>query len=122
MKRKSALVTALALALVTISDGAAQAAPPGCTDIRNGRLCISTTPVGQNGHVRVTYEKKSGSQFVGHLEWKNPAGRVFKSPDITMYAGRTYYHTWPTWVGSGCNKGFVYNKSAGESSETTLCV
>ncbi len=99
------------------------AANPACTDLRNGRLCISITPVNQQGSIRVSYEKKTGTPIYGHLEWVNPAKQTFKSPDIWMYAGNTYYQTWPTWVGPGCNYGVIYNATDRESSNTPLdCV
>ncbi|MEU6156251.1 hypothetical protein ABZ816_40400 [Actinosynnema sp. NPDC047251] len=134
MKGKKGLVVAFALAVVALSGGMAQATPTGsagtasgsvgtldttqCTDLRNGRLCITITPVNQQGSIRVSYQKKSGTSFYGHLEWVNPAGRTFRSPDVTMSAGNTYAHTWPTWVGSGCNRGVVYNATDKESSFT----
>jgi hypothetical protein len=89
-----------------------------CTDLRNGRLCITITPVNQQGSIRVSYQKKAGTAIRGHLEWINPAGTTFKSPDIWMNAGNTYYHTWPTWVGPGCNQGVIYNATDRESSFT----
>jgi len=126
MAKKMLVAAMMSLSMIGLTGGIAHAAdpagvtaaPPGCTDLRNGRLCITITPVNQNGRVVVSYEKKSGSSFIGHLEWENPAGRVLKSPDIQMVAGGFYYHTWPTWVGPGRNRGIVYNKSAGESSYT----
>ena len=132
MKNKTSLVAVVSLSLMALSGGVAQAAGsgsegvaanPACTDLRNGRLCISITPVNQQGSIRVSYEKKTGTPIYGHLEWVNPANQTFKSPDIWMYAGNTYYQTWPTWVGPGCNYGVIYNATDRESSVTPLdCV
>jgi hypothetical protein len=127
MKNKASLVAVVSLSLMAMSGGVAQAAEsgsesvaanPACTDLRNGRLCISITPVNQQGSIRVSYQKKAGTPVYGHLEWVNPANQTFKSPDIWMYAGNTYYQTWPTWVGPGCNRGVIYNATDRESSFT----
>ncbi|MBB5954322.1 hypothetical protein FHS29_000892 [Saccharothrix tamanrassetensis] len=132
MKSRKSLVVVFSLALMAITGGMAQAAgnesvgaldTSRCVDLANGRLCITITPVNRQGHVRVSYQKKSGGSFYGHLEWVNPANQTFRSPDVTMSAGNTYYHTWPTWVGPGCNRGVVYNVTDRESSPTPpLCV
>lgn len=118
MSRQKILAVATAFALAGTSTGVAHADTGDCTDLRNGRLCISITPLHQNGKVVVSYRKNAGGSFTGHLEWENPAGQVFKSPDVQMVAGRFYSHTWPTWVGPGRNRGIVYNKSDKESSYT----
>jgi hypothetical protein len=91
---KTNVVVAVSLSLLAMSGGVAQAAAadsagilanPSCVELRNGRLCISITPVNQQGSVRVSYVKRSGTPVYGHLEWVNPANQTFKSPDIWMF-------------------------------------
>jgi len=87
-----------------------------CKDLGNGRLCIAVTPVNQQGAIQVIYTKTGGPAVYGHLAWQVPGEDDHVSPNISMTAGHTYYHTWPTWVGPGYVEGAIWTDRYGRLS------
>ena len=117
------LTTLTSTASASPAPTSALKAPPGCTDLTNGSVCIYVSPANQQGNIQVTYEKWGGNGFWGHLAWRNPAGTWFGSPDVWMTSHNIYGQTWPTWVGPGCNQGILVNTTTGEFFTTPgVCV
>jgi len=101
--------------LMALGISPAQAADK-CTELGNGRLCVAITPVNQQGAIQVIYTKTGGAPIYGHLAWQTPGEDDHVSPDISMTAGHTYYHTWPTWVGPGWVEGVIWTDRYGRLS------
>ncbi|MFJ9736562.1 hypothetical protein [Streptomyces sp. NPDC101166] len=106
LQRIVMLLTVLA-GIITFGYSTAQASDT-CKDIGNGRLCVAITPVNAQGAVQVIYTKTGGPIVYGRLGWNTKTAGGFGSPDIYMWAGHTYYHTWPTWVGPGYVQGVLW--------------
>ncbi|MEV4450352.1 hypothetical protein [Streptomyces mirabilis] len=114
MRRALVLLSALG-GVIALGASPAQAADK-CVNLGNGRLCVAITPVNAQGAIQVIYEKTGGAPIYGHLAWQVPGGDDFVSPDISMTAGHTYYHTWPTWVGPGYVEGALWSDRYGRLS------
>ncbi|GAA2626366.1 hypothetical protein GCM10010411_74100 [Actinomadura fulvescens] len=78
-----------------------------CQSPGNGHVCIYVGPVGTQSYVRVWYTKVAGNPIFASLEWRNPAGKYFVTQAVWMAAGETWEYTWHTYIGPGCNEGFL---------------